>query len=190
MAMLTRNDCLTTLTLEGASFAGAKVEEKGRQRQTQATVVNNSSAPKSSDRSKKQQQQKVNNQKKGRDTAEKKRKTSKATIETKKSTREDYENRDTALLSSSSSEEDEDEKDGNGDDYVSVLVDENEVYGHVLRTPRGSARNSNSNATPGERKTPTFRTYPSGMVNIRELSRTTNTHRRRRSFEPLATAAK
>ena len=155
MAMLTRNDCLTTLTLEGASFAGAKkVEEKGRQRQTQATVVNNSSAPKSSDRSKKQQQQKVNNQKKGRDTAEKKRKTSKATIETKKSTREDYENSDTALLSSSSSEEDEDEKDGNGDDYVSVIVDENEVYGHVLRTPRGSARNSNSNVTPVSEKLP------------------------------------
>ena len=155
MAMLTRNDCLTTLTLEGASFAGAKkVEEKGRQRQTQATVVNNSSAPKSSDRSKKQQQQKLNNQRKGRDTAEKKRKTSKATIETKKSTREDYENSDTALLSSSSSEEDEDKKNGNGDDCVSVIADENKVYGHVLRTPRGSARNSNSNVAPVSEKLP------------------------------------
>ena len=65
MAMLTRNDCLTTLTLEGASFAGAmKVEEKERNKRSRKSEVTGSNALKPSTRANKQRQQNIRNKKK------------------------------------------------------------------------------------------------------------------------------
>ena len=148
MAMLTRNDCLTTLTLEGASFAGAiKVEDKGRQRQSRATKTADSSALKPSTRGNKQEKQQLNHQKKG--------KTSKARNELKNSTRmgDVYENTNTAS-SSSSEEESDDNHDSADEDLFNISAVENEKHEQVLRTPRGSARNSNTTAPLASEKLP------------------------------------
>ena len=67
MAMLTRNDCLTTLTLEGASFAGAmKVEEKERNKRSRKSEVTGSNALKPSTRANKQRQQNIAQKKRRR----------------------------------------------------------------------------------------------------------------------------
>ena len=142
MAMLTRNDCLTTLTLEGASFAGAmKVEEKERNKRSRKSEVTGSNALKPSTRANKQRQQNIRNKKKGGDITAK-RKTRKVAMKPE-SLKEDHKdkNKNTTPSSSSSSSSSSSDDD---DDDTKMSMDENKNHEQVLCTPRESARNSNA----------------------------------------------